>query len=149
MNGKNNMQPPVSEEDLHKYEEGWTKEMMVYWRERMLKLGIYRTGALYRSITGTLNGKSIEHRFFEYGIYVAAGTGNGYYRGNPGDLEFLKDWKTSDKHRKKRDWFSRKYYSSVMRLSEFEASYYGQAYNGLIATALQDIFEKKGLVGNL
>ena len=36
-----------------------------------------------------------------------------------------------------------------MRLAKFEASYYGQAYNGLIATALQDIFESKGLVRNL
>lgn len=149
MNGKNDMQPPVSAEDLRKYEEGWTKEMMVYWRERMLKLGIYRTGDLYRSITGTLNGQTIEHRFLLYGIYVAAGTGNGYKRGNGGDLAFLKDWKTNDKHRKKRDWFSKKYYSSVMRLSEFEASYYGQAYNGLLATAIDDMFGGRGVARNL
>jgi len=149
MNGTNSIQPPVSENDLRKYEEGWTREMSAYWRERMLKLGIYDTGALYRSVAGTIKSQTIEHRFLQYGIYVAAGVGNGYKRNNGGDLKFLKDWKTNKKHRKKRDWFARKYYSSVMRLAEFEASYYGQAYNGLIATALQDIFESKGLVRNL
>ena len=76
MNGTNSIQPPVSENDLRKYEEGWTREMSAYWRERMLKLGIYDTGALYRSVAGTIKSQTIEHRFLQYGIYVAAGVGN-------------------------------------------------------------------------
>ena len=149
MNGTNSMQPPVKDSDLRKYEEGWTREMSVYWRERMLKLGVYDTGALYRSVTGVHKGDTIEHRFLEYGINVAAGVDIRYKKNNGGDLDFLKGGNGKNKQRKKRDWFSRKYYSSVMRLSEFEASYYGQAYNGLIATALQDIFESNGIVRNL
>lgn len=135
----------MAETDTHqieRYEQGWTREMMTYWRERLLRLGIYDTGALYRSLRGriTQGGQtSIEHRFLYYGIYVAAGTGRGYTRGNGGDLAFLKDWKTSTKHRKKRDWVWKKYMSSIMRLSETEAAFYGEAYSGLMAEALTDI----------
>ena len=143
----NNVQPPVSQQDIEKYEQGWTREMMTYWRERILKLQIYHTGALYKSLTGTLqpgNPTTIEHRFLYYGVYVAAGVGNGYRRGNGGDLAFLQDWKTNrDKHRQKKDWFARKYFSSIMRLGEFEAAFYGQAFNGLMSEALQDVFEGK------
>lgn len=147
MSGRNNKN--ITEEELRKYEEGWTREMVNFWRERMLKLEIYRTGALYKSLTSSINGNTIEHKFLTYGIYVAAGVGNGYKRDNGGDLPFLKDWKANNKHRKKRDWFTRKYYSSVMKLGEVEASHYGEAYRGLIATALQDIFEDKGIASNL
>jgi len=135
--------------DIRKYEEGWTREMISYWRERLLKLSIYRTGALYHSFSGVANGHTIEHRFLLYGIYVAAGVGNGYKPGNGGDLSFLKDWKTNSGHRKTRDWFSKTYFSSVMGLSEVEASFYGQVYCGLMATALQDIIGGRGVVRNL
>lgn len=127
---------------IERYEEGWTREMMTYWRERMLRLGVYDTGALYRSLAGSRMGgtpTTIEHKFLYYGIYVAAGTGRGYTKGNGGDLAFLKDWKTSTKHRKRRDWIWKKYFSSVMRLSETEAAFYGEAYSGLMAEALTDM----------
>ena len=51
--------------------------------------------------------------------------------------------------RVKRDWFARKYYSSVMRFNEFEASFYGEAYNGLLSTGLQEIFAGVGIGRNL
>ena len=148
MSGKNSsVQPPVGRQDIERYEQGWTREMMTYWRERILKLQIYHTGALYKSLTGTLHPGSpttIEHRFLYYGVYVASGVGNGYRRGNGGDLAFLQDWKTNrDKHRQKRDWFARKYFSSIMRLGEFEAAFYGQSFNGLMSEALQDVFDGK------
>ena len=120
--------------------------MQVYWRERLMKLRVYDTGNLYRSITGTVrhgNPTLIEHRFAYYGIYVALGTGNGYKRGNGGDLKFLKFEDPKHPHREKRDWFNKKYYSSVMRLGEVEAAFYGDAYQGLIADALTDIFKGK------
>lgn len=137
---------------LKKYEEGWTREMMTYWKERILRMKVYDKGGLYRSFQGTVQRGAVttlQHRFYLYGIYVAAGVGNGYRRGNGGDLEFLKDWKTNNHHRQKRDWFSMKYYSSVMKLGEFEAAYYGKAYNGLMASALSDMFGGRGAVRNL
>lgn len=138
-----NIEPPVKQEDINKYEEGWTREMMKYWRERLMKMKVYRTGKLYSSISGHRTQGSptlIEHRFAYYGIYVALGTGKGYKRGNGGDLKFLEDWKTNNKHRKKRDWFNKKYFASVMRLGEVEAAFYGETYQGLMADALEDIF---------
>ena len=137
----NYAQPPVSEADLRKYEEGWTREMVNFWRERIMRLAIWDTGALYRSLTGTIHGQTIEHRFLAYGIYVAAGTGKGYKRGNPGDLPFLKDWKhTQHRHRQKRDWYNAKLYSSVRRLGEFEASFYGELYKGLTVEHFTALF---------
>ena len=49
----------------------------------------------------------------------------------------------------RRDWFSQKYYSSVMRLNEREADFYGETYNGLMATALDEIFSGVGAARNL
>ena len=145
-----NIEPPVKQEDINKYEEGWTREMMKYWRERLMSLNIYRTGNLYRSITGNIHRGEptlIEHRFAYYGIYVALGTGNGYRKGNSGKddengLQFLRGgkWNKGKGHREKRDWFNKKYYASIMRLGEVEAAFYGQAYQGLMADALEDIF---------
>ena len=48
-----------------------------------------------------------------------------------------------------RDWFSKKYYSSVMKLNEHEASFYGDRYNGLMASALTEIFRGIGAARNL
>lgn len=137
------MPQTVSQQELERYEEGWTREMMTYWRERMLALEVYDTGRLYNSLKGTLHrsgtATTIEHRFLEYGIFVAAGTGKGYTRGNGGNLEFLKDWRTNRRHRQKRDWFARKYIASIMRLGEYEAAFYGRAYQGLMAENLKEI----------
>lgn len=49
----------------------------------------------------------------------------------------------------RRDWFSAKYYASVMKLNEHEASFYGDAYNGLMASALTEIFKGIGAARNL
>lgn len=49
----------------------------------------------------------------------------------------------------RRDWFSAKYYASVMKLNEHEASFYGETYNGLMASALTEIFKGIGAARNL
>lgn len=119
--------------------------MVKMWQEKMLQFAppVYDTGALSRSVQGVVHPgpvTTIEHRFLEYGIYVARGVGNGYNRGNGGDLKFLKDWKTNPHHRQKRDWFSKKYMYSLHRLNEFEAAYYGQTYQGLVSSFLWQMF---------
>lgn len=90
-------------------------------------------------------------------------------RTNEGDLDFLnKQYRAEhdlDKPKKvgpawggrlaggepigRRDWFSAKYYSSIMKLNEHEASFYGDAYNGLVASALTEIFKGIGAARNL
>ncbi len=139
--GLNNM----SEAEHSKWVQGWSEFMVKMWQEKMLQFAppVYDTGALSRSVQGVVHPgpvTTIEHRFLEYGIYVARGVGNGYSRGNGGDLKFLKDWKTNPHHRQKRDWFSKKYMYSLHRLNEFEAAYYGQTYQGLVSSFLWQMF---------
>lgn len=134
----------MSAEELRRYEEQWTQNMGEYWRERMMKLKVYDTGALYNSIKGAIRGQVIEHRFLLYGIYVARGTGKYYRKGNGGNLEFLEDWKKNfRKHRQRRDWYSGKYFGSVRRLNETEAKYYGEAYMGLLQTSIETLLKDK------
>ena len=118
----------MTDAEHQKWIQGWSDFMIKMWRERMMQFAppVYRTGALASSVQGIVHPgpvTTIEHHFLEYGIYVARGVGNGYSRGNGGDLKFLKDRKTNPHHRQPRDWFSKKYLYSIHRLNEFEASF--------------------------
>lgn len=145
MSSQTGLKPNMTDAEHQKWLEGWSKFMVKMWRERMMQFAppVYDTGALSRSVQGVIHPgpvTSIEHRFLEYGIYVARGVGNGYRHNNGGDLAFLKDWKTNPRHRQKRDWFSKKYMYSLHRLNEFEAAYYGTTYNGLVSSFLRQLF---------
>lgn len=145
MSSQNGLKPNMTDAEHQKWLEGWSEFMVKMWRERMMQFAppVYDTGALSRSVQGVIHPgpvTSIEHRFLEYGIYVARGVGNGYRHNNGGDLAFLKDWKSNPYHRQKRDWFSKKYMYSLHRLNEFEAAYYGTTYNGLVSSFLRQLF---------
>lgn len=145
MSSQTGLKPNMTDAEHQKWLEGWSEFMVKMWRERMMQFAppVYDTGALSRSVQGVIHPgpvTSIEHRFLEYGIYVARGVGNGYRHNNGGDLAFLKDWKSNPRHRQKRDWFSKKYMYSLHRLNEFEAAYYGTTYNGLVSSFLRQIF---------
>lgn len=145
MSSQTGLKPNITDAEHQKWLEGWSEFMVKMWRERMMQFAppVYDTGALSRSVQGVIHPgpvTSIEHRFLEYGIYVARGVGNGYRHNNGGDLAFLKDWKSNPHHRQKRDWFSKKYMYSLHRLNEFEAAYYGTTYNGLVSSFLRQLF---------
>lgn len=145
MSSQNGLKPNMTDAEHQKWLEGWSEFMVKMWRERMMQFAppVYDTGALSRSVQGVIHPgpvTSIEHRFLEYGIYVARGVGNGYRHNNGGGLAFLKDWKSNPHHRQKRDWFSKKYMYSLHRLNEFEAAYYGTTYNGLVSSFLRQLF---------
>lgn len=62
--------------ELERYERGWSKMMVDIWREKIQQLNISDTGALRDSFTELVTtGKvtTIEHKFLQYGIFVAAG----------------------------------------------------------------------------
>lgn len=145
MSSQTGLKPNMTDAEHQTWLEGWSEFMVKMWRERMMQFAppVYDTGALSRSVQGVIHPgpvTSIEHRFLEYGIYVARGVGNGYRHNNGGDLAFLKDWKSNPHHRQKRDWFSKKYMYSLHRLNEFEAAYYGTTYNGLVSSFLRQLF---------
>lgn len=126
----------MSAEELRRFEEQWTKNMRLYWQERLDKLRVNRTYSLHDSIVGVLhpgNPTTIEFKFLQYGVYVDNGTGREISRGNGGDLGFTPK-------RKPKEWYYRKYYGSRMVLNEAEFAFYGQAYNGMMVQALDSLF---------
>lgn len=157
---------PVTEADMRAYEREWMKMMITIWREQILRLGIVDTMKLYKDIHGSISGNDqiiIAFTFMEYGIYQAAGVGNGYVRGeaNGGDLAILnKDvrrkeklnkprsrgpkWSTkhmtSGKPRERRDWFARKFLRSIYVLGAVERDLYGEAYMGTMSNVVTAIF---------
>lgn len=89
------------QQELERYERGWSKMMIDIWREKIVQLNISDTGALRNSMTelvSTGQVTTIEHKFLQYGLFVAAGVGKGFYHGNPGDLLFMGDSYREGKH---------------------------------------------------
>ena len=175
-----------SQQEIEQYERGWSRMMINIWREKIIQLNINDSGALQGSLqelvtTGQVT--TIEHKFLQYGLFVAAGVGNGFEHGNPGDLLFMGDRYregkrayssrqvgaglseehmkspkfehitvkrgpnagkeaalTSGNKRMPRDWFFKKYYYSIRRLSLTEAEFYGRAYQGLMSSFLNELF---------
>ena len=77
-----------NEKELQKFEQEWTDNMSVYWRERMERLRVIDTGALYSSVVGLLHPGSpttIEHRFLMYGKYVSEGVGRNFLKSKRAD----------------------------------------------------------------
>lgn len=74
----------------------------------------------------TVNSASV---FKEDGLFVDYGTGRNTPRGNPGDHG------KADGRKRKR-WFSRKYFASVMNIQEFYADSLGQEFCRAISNAL-------------
>jgi len=127
------------QQDLQDYSRAWYAQMVKIWRDRIDLLGCVRTGALRSSVTG--GGLSLSNadmqatfRFLQYGLYVDAGTGNGYKRGNGGNLAFLdKNYRKAHgkgKARKRRPWYSTSWYISREVLKEKYAKMLGEAFAG-------------------
>lgn len=70
--------------ELQQFEQGWTSSMVAFWRERIARLGINDTQALYNSLQGVLHPgppTTIEHSFLIYGLYVSEGVGREFGTG--------------------------------------------------------------------
>lgn len=102
--------------DFQAYNAAWARQMVQIWSDRLTAAGAIDTGALLRSIRQGSTRISeadaqMEFRFVRYGVYVDAGVGNGYRRGNGGNLEFLaKSYRIEHKKGKARvrtEWYSR------------------------------------------
>ena len=123
-------------QERQKYVQAFNSTMIKIWREQIALLGVVDTGALYRStvaVSMTADGKftsvSLAQKFNLYGIYADYGVGPNTPRGNPGDLG-------RDNKRKRRRWFSRKYFASVMNIREFFADNLGKDLADTVSNAL-------------
>lgn len=137
-NGQNN----ADAEARKKWQKEWSRMMIDIWQEKITRLKVIDTGRLWNQITEqavfTEDTSTITHQFMEYGIYQDAGTGNGYTRGNGGDLEFLEKGRESRyPHRKPRKWYSKSYYASVMALKEKMGEMYAEEFCGIIVRGLR------------
>ena len=117
--------------------------MLRIWQEQITLLGVIDTGALLASpkalpvrADGRFFEVGLSQSFLEYGLWQDYGTGRETPRGNPGDIGRAKK-------RKRRRWFSRKYYASVMRLKEFLEENIGETFAGIVSTALSKDFRQR------
>lgn len=150
--------------DDDRYIEEWAKMLITMWQERIEMLGVIDRGYLHQSLNEAIHklnggGTTITMKFKEYGIYQSLGVGNGYTRGNGGDLKILDNeyrekhglnkrrkvgpkpggYLTSGKPRQRRDWISKKLFLSVMNLRDDLARIVGEESALVIADALTDL----------
>lgn len=132
-------------EERQKYVRAFNSTMIKIWKEQISLLGVVDTGTLFRSVIAIemkADGKWIDIRlaqqFNTYGIFQDYGTGKETPRGNPGDIG-------RDKVRKRRKWFSRKYFASVMNIQEFFADNIGKNFCNAVSNALNPDVLRKNL----
>lgn len=104
----------------------------------MTLLDVIDTGALLaspKSLPLRADGRFMElglsQSFLEYGLWQNFGTGKEIPRGNNGDIG-------RERKRKKKPWFSRKYYASVMNLRDFLTDNMAKEFVGVVAQSLDD-----------
>lgn len=125
-------------EQRQRYVEAWNKTMVEIWKDNILKLDVFDTGALFNSTIempiqadGRFFQITLSHEFLEYGLWQDYGTGREVARGNTGDIG-------REKIRERRRWFSGKYYSSFLNLRDFMADNVGQEFCGIFTELLND-----------
>ena len=121
-----------------RYVEAWNSTMLSIWREQITLLDVIDTGQLLQSPVslpvrsdGRLFNLNITQQFLEYGLWQDYGTGRETPRGNSGDIG-------RPKIRERRQWFSRKYYSSVLNLRDFFADSIGLEFCGIFTEMFDD-----------
>lgn len=127
-----------AQKEREKYVLAFNDTMLKIWQEQITLLDVIDTRQLLaspRSLPVRANGSFFEvglsQTFLEYGLWQDYGTGRETPRGNSGDIG-------REKKRKRRRWFSRKYYSSVMNIRDFFADNLGKEFQGIIADSFDD-----------
>ena len=136
MNGNDQEQAALRERE--KFVSAFNETMLKIWKEQMTLLDVIDTGALLaspKSLPLRADGRFMElglsQSFLEYGLWQNFGTGKEIPRGNNGDIG-------RERKRKKKPWFSRKYYASVMNLRDFLADNMAKEFVGVVAQSLDD-----------
>lgn len=136
MSGNDQEQAALRERE--KFVTAFNETMLKIWKEQMTLLDVIDTGALLaspKSLSLSADGRFMElglsQSFLEYGLWQNFGTGKEIPRGNNGDIG-------RERKRKKKPWFSRKYYASVMNLRDFLADNMAKDFVGVVAQSLDD-----------
>jgi hypothetical protein len=138
MNGTTNDAEQRAFSEREKFVTAFNETMLKIWKEQMTLLDVIDTGALLASpkslplrADGRLMELGLSQSFLEYGLWQNFGTGKEIPRGNNGDIG-------RERKRKKKPWFSRKYYASVMNLRDFLADNMAKGFVGVVAQSLDD-----------
>ena len=129
MSGTTNDAEQRAFSEREKFVTAFNETMLKIWKEQMTLLDVIDTGALLASPKFMELGLS--QSFLEYGLWQNFGTGKEIPRGNNGDIG-------RERKRKKKPWFSRKYYASVMNLRDFLADNMAKEFVGVVAQSLDD-----------
>ena len=134
-----NLSEERAQQEREKFVTAFNDTMLRIWQEQITLLGVIDTGALLASpkaLPVRADGRFFEiglsQSFLEYGLWQDYGTGRETPRGNSGDLGRAKK-------RKRRRWFSRKYYASVMNLKEFLEENIGREFCGVMSDLVRKI----------
>ena len=134
----NGMTEKQAQDEREKYVLAFNDTMIKIWQEQITLLDVIDTRSLLRSpmalpvrADGRFFEVALSQAFLEYGLWQDYGTGKETPRGNSGDIG-------REKKRKRRRWFSKKYYSSVMNIRDFFADNLGREFQGIIS----DIFNR-------
>lgn len=138
MSGTTNDAEQRAFSEREKFVTAFNETMLKIWKEQMILLDVIDTGALLaspKSLPLRADGRFMElglsQSFLEYGLWQNFGTGKEIPRGNNGDIG-------RERKRKKKPWFSRKYYASVMNLRDFLADNMAKEFVGVVAQSLDD-----------
>lgn len=138
MSGTTNDAEQRAFSEREKFVTAFNETMLKIWKEQMTSLDVIDTGALLaspKSLPLRADGRFMElglsQSFLEYGLWQNFGTGKEIPRGNNGDIG-------RERKRKKKPWFSRKYYASVMNLRDFLAENMAKEFVGVVAQSLDD-----------
>lgn len=138
MSGTTNDAEQRAFSEREKFVTAFNGTMLKIWKEQMTLLDVIDTGALLaspKSLPLRADGRFMElglsQSFLEYGLWQNFGTGKEISRGNNGDIG-------RERKRKKKPWFSRKYYASVMNLRDFLADNMAKEFVGVVAQSLDD-----------
>ncbi len=124
-----------AQQEREKYVLAFNDTMLKIWQEQITLLDVIDTRQLLASpmafpvrADGRFFEVGLSQAFLEYGLWQDYGTGKETPRGNSGDIG-------REKKRKRRRWFSKKYYSSVMNIRDFFADNLGREFQGIISDA--------------
>ena len=139
-----NISQQQAQQEREKYVLAFNDTMLKIWQEQITLLDVIDTRQLLASpmafpvrADGRFFEVGLSQAFLEYGLWQDYGTGKETPRGNSGDIG-------REKQRKRRRWFSKKYYSSVMNIRDFFADNLGREFQGIISDAFDDKnFRKK------
>lgn len=124
-------------ETRRRFVDAWNKTLISIWRERIYKLKVIDKGNLYRSpefnapVYGDdrLMDVTVSQLFLEHGLWQDLGVGRNTAIGNT----HKKDNDGFVNMRKRRRWYSTKFYASAMRLKEFFSESLGHEFVAMFA----------------